>query len=83
MSTSEYTGAAASAPASRGVAVTPSDATVLTTSRALFVGSGGTLVVTMLGSDVTFTNVQSGAILPLQVQKVKAATTATGIVALY
>jgi hypothetical protein len=83
MSTSEYTGAAATAPASQAASVTPSDSTALRTTRGIYVGGGGTLVVTMLGVDSTFINVPSGTILPIQVQKVKLATTATFILALY
>ena len=56
---------------------------VLRTTRGLYVGGGGTLVVTMLGADSTFVNVPTGTILPIQVQKVKAATIATNILALY
>lgn len=83
MSTPEHTGAAATSPAARAASVTPSDSTQLPTTRALYVGVGGTVVVTMLGADSTFMNVPSGTILPIQVQKVKAATTATNILALY
>lgn len=84
MPTAEHTGAAATAPAARGTSVTPSDSTDLPTTRGLWVGTGGTLVVTMLGADVTFTNVPTGMLLPLQVQKVKSTgTTCSGIVALY
>jgi len=71
------------APATRAVAVTPSDSTVLDTTRALYVGGAGTVVVDMLdsGTNITFA-VAAGTLLPIRVTKVKAATTATGIVAL-
>ena len=83
MSVATHTGAAATAPAARGVAVTPSDSTVLPSTRGLYVGTGGNLAVTMLGADITFANVPAGTLLPLQVQKVLASTTAASIVALY
>lgn len=73
----------ATAPAFRGAAVTPSDSTVLANTRALYIGTGGNLTVTMVdGNDVVFSNVAAG-IFPIQVTKVKAATTASNIVALY
>jgi len=71
-------------PATRAVAVTPSDSTVLDTTRALYVGGSGTVVVDMLdsGSAISFVGVPAGTVLPVRVTKVKAATTATSIVAL-
>ncbi len=73
-------------PADNAVAVTPSDSTDLAfTSRALYVGGAGNIVVTMAGGgDVTFTAVPAGSILPVRVTRVKAtSTTATAIVNLY
>ena len=74
-------------PAEYAAAVTLSDSTVLTpTPRALYIGSGGDVVVTMAadGTDVTFSNVPTGTKLPVRVSKVKATgTTASSIVALY
>ena len=73
-------------PADNATAVTPSDSTDLAyTSRALYVGGAGNLVVTMAGGgDVTFTGVPVGSILPVRVTRVKAtSTTATSIVNLY
>ena len=64
-------------------AVTKSDTTIVD-CRSLYVGGAGDLVVTMArGGDVTFVGVPAGTFLPVQVQKVKAATTATNIVALF
>lgn len=64
-------------------AVTPSDSTVLSGVRAIYVGGAGTIVVTPAsGADVTFT-VPAGGTLLISPTKVKAASTATGIVALY
>ena len=74
-------------PAEYAAAVTLSDSTVLTpTPRALSIGVGGDVVVTMAadGTDVTFANVPTGTKLPVRVSKVKATgTTASSIVALY
>lgn len=53
------------------------------TTRALYVGTGGTVVATMAGgAALTFENVQDGSILPVRVSEVGTATTATGIVGL-
>ncbi len=69
--------------ASIAAAVTKSDATILT-ACALFVGVGGDLTVTMAssGDDIVFKNVPNGTFMPILVTKVKAATTATDILAL-
>lgn len=74
-----------SSPATDGVAVTPSDSTVLTTTRALFVGGAGDLAVEMAsGNALTFAGVTAGSILPVRVTRIKATgTTATNIVALW
>ena len=65
------------------VAVVPSDSTVIPTTRGLYVGVAGNLVVRMAnGASATFANVPVG-IFPVQVDKVMAATAATNIVALY
>jgi hypothetical protein len=66
------------------VAVTPNNDTVIPTTRALYVGVAGNIVVRMAdGAQVTFANVPVG-IIPIQVDRVLAtSTTATNIVALY
>lgn len=70
-------------PAAGVIAVTPSDATVLKNVRGLYIGGAGNVAVTMQdGSTATFTAPPIGTVLPLQVTKVNAATTATLIVAL-
>ena len=71
-------------PAKYGQAVTPSDSTTLTPTRALYVGGTGDVAVVMAdGVTLTFTAVPAG-ILPVQVVKVLATgTTATNIVALW
>jgi len=78
-----------SAPGRHAFAVTPSDTELSYVFRALYVGGTGNVVITTLGSgnvasaDVTFNNVPAGTILPICGKFVKAATTATNIVALF
>lgn len=66
-------------------AVTPSDSVNLSTPSVIFAGSGGTIrVLTAQGSDVTFANVQAGAVLPVQVLRVfSTTTTATSMVRIF
>jgi hypothetical protein len=74
-----------SGPASHGFAVTPHDTNVLSeTTRALYVGSAGTLAVVMAsGASFTFTGVASGTVLPVRATKVMATgTSATEILGL-
>ena len=72
-------------PASNAIEVTNSDTLNLTnTSRAIYIGGDGDLTVEMAGGQViAFTGLLAGTVLPIRVNKVKAATTATNIVALY
>lgn len=79
-----HTGAASTAPAGYGLAVTPSDSAALYVTRALYVGTAGNVAVADLNGNVTYANVPSGSILPVQVTKVlSSGTTASNIVALY
>lgn len=80
-----YHTADATRPASKAVAVTPSDSTELGVTRGLYIGGVGDVVVTMAeqGTSITFSSVPAGTFLPLQVRLVMAATSATNIVALY
>ena len=72
-------------PAKFAVAVTPSDVTVLSPTRGLYIGTAGDLTVVTVGNGATvqFPDVPAGAILPIQVTQVLAATTAAGIVAMW
>ena len=72
-------------PLTDGVAVTASDSTVLTTTRAVFVGGAGNLAVVLSGgTTLTLTGVTAGTLLPIRVTKVKSTgTTATNIAALW
>ena len=75
-----------SIPAEDAGAVTPSDSTNLTSiARSLYVGTAGNVTLLTVGQNVvTFSNVQSGSILPVRTIRVNAtSTTATNIVALY
>ncbi len=71
-------------PGKFAAAVTKSDATVLTPTRALYIGVTGALTVKMAGDGaiVEFLNVPVG-IFPIQVTQVRAATVASSIVALW
>lgn len=66
------------------VAVTPSDSTVLTGVRALYIGGAGNLYVKDNGgTTVAFMGVLAGTVLPISPSKVMStSTTATNIVAL-
>ena len=66
-------------------AVTPSDTNNLREPSVVFVGSAGNVrVLTSQGSDVTFTGVLGGSVLPVQVIRVFATnTTATGLVRVF
>lgn len=58
-----------------------------TTSRALFVGTGGNLSLELQsdtpGTATVFKNVPSGTLLPLRVRRVRAATTAADLVEIW
>lgn len=75
-----------SSPSRSPFAVTPSDTVdLLPIPKALYVGTGGTVVVRGMGSaaDVVFKNVASGQVLDVRARLVKATgTTAADIVAL-
>lgn len=73
-------------PARGGFAISPSDTTALAVlPRALFVGTGGTLVVRPIdgATDLTFRNLVAGQVLALRVSHVRATgTTATDLIGL-
>ena len=85
MTTGAYRSANATVSAHGAVAVTtPSDSTELPITRALFIGTAGDVTVTMAdGQVVEFLNIANATLLPIQVQKVMAATSASNILALY
>ena len=72
-------------PAMNFAAVTPSASTELDfVTRAIYVGGDGNLVVVnAAGTEVTFTAVPAGTILPIRTTRVDDSSTATSIVALW
>ena len=71
-------------PAYKLTVVTPSDSTVLTGVRALWVGGAGNVSVIACNDSAAVTlTVPAGTLLPIFAIKVMAATTATNIVAMY
>lgn len=65
--------------------ITPSDTIDLPQVSVVFVGvSGNVKVTTAQGSDVTFTGVNAGTVLPVQVRRVwSTGTTATSLTAVF
>jgi hypothetical protein len=80
-----YRTADATVSAYEATAVTLSDSTELAPTRALYIGGAGNLKVTMAyGTEVTFSGLNAGSILPIQVTKCwSTGSTATNVVALY
>lgn len=72
------------APAAGATDIVPNDTADLgETTRAVYVGIGGHLVVQMLwGQTVTFANVPAGSLLPIRVNRVLTTSTAGAIVGL-
>ena len=74
-------------PAEDGLAIVPHDTNpVVTTPKALFVGTGGHIVIRGVGGtvDLTFRNVPSGTVLQFRPGFIRATgTTAADIIALY
>ena len=71
-------------PGSAGV-ITPSDSVDLPTPSVVYVGTSGNVAVTTpQGDQVTFVNIPSGSVLPVQVLRVRATgTTASNLVRIY
>jgi hypothetical protein len=73
-------------PARNAFVITPNDSTTLpNATKAVFVGSGGSLKVRLIdaAADVVFTNVPNGTVLAVRVVAVRASgTTATDLVGL-
>lgn len=78
--------------ANRAVSVTPSNTVNISegteapeSGSVLYIGTGGDLKVLTVGNDeITFTNIQDGSFLPVQVLRVfSTGTTATNIIALW
>lgn len=73
----------ASAIATKSAALTPDDAGVII-AHGVFVGTGGTIVVTLREGQIgTFINIASGSVLPISITRLWATgTTASNIVGL-
>lgn len=69
--------AALDAPAAHAFSIVPDDeADLAAVTRALYVGTGGSITATMLsGETATFAHVPDGAILPVRVRRVLASGT--------
>lgn len=65
--------------------ITPSDTAPIGNARALYIGgSGDVKLTTIAGTEITFSNLVEGSILPVRCKRVlSTGTTATNIVALY
>lgn len=72
-------------PIRAGQSVNPSDTVDLPEAvRALYIGVAGDLVIeTIDGSELTFVGVTAGSVYPFKAKKVKAATSAASIVAIW
>ena len=71
-------------PPEHAIAIEPAARDLAYVTRAIYVGTGGDVVVRMLGGGiVTLGNVPSGTLLPLRVDRVLPASTATGILGLW
>lgn len=80
------------APAASHIEVTPSDSTdLVNTSRGIYSGSGGTIVIVdSKGVEAVYRSVPAGVILPIRASSIRAnysaspteSTSATGIIAL-
>ncbi len=72
-------------PGAHYVAVTPADTDLADgPCRGIYIGASGNLtVLDMVGSTVQFVALATGVIHPIQAKQIKAATTATSVVAVY
>lgn len=72
-------------PAAKSVAITPADADLADgIARGLYVGGTGNVTIqNQDGTTCVFTSVPAGSFLPVCCKQVRAATTATAIVALF
>ncbi|MFK3777716.1 hypothetical protein [Agrobacterium sp. NPDC089420] len=83
--TYDYHAAGLESPASHAFEIVPHDTNPLPSpTRALYVGHGGQLCLTLLsGATVTFQNIPAGSLLPVRASRVfLTRTTATGIIGL-
>ncbi|MCJ8334611.1 MAG: hypothetical protein MJH10_10260 [Epibacterium sp.] len=73
------------APATKAAAVTAADSDLAQTTRAIYIGGAGDIEVYMAGDTtaITFVGLQAGTVLPIRVDQIRAASTATNIIALW
>lgn len=71
------------ASSSIALAITESDTTTYQNVRRVWVGGAGDLVVTMNGSDVTFTSVPAGTLLPISITALKTGSSVSNVVLLF
>lgn len=83
----KFEGTSLTTPAISAAAITPNDgADLADETRGIYTGAGGALTVDMVGvgTNITFSNVPAGAVLPFRVTKVySTGTSGTGYMALY
>jgi len=75
-------------PAGRAFAIAANEsANTAHTTRAVYVGEAGNLVVELAdmisGNTVTFTAVPAGTILPIRVRKMRTSSTANSVIGMY
>ena len=72
------------APADGAFAITPGASDLAIFTRAIYIGGAGNVKLTTVGgTEVTFTAVPVGTILPVRAKKVSADSTATLMIGLY
>lgn len=68
-------------PPAKHAAITPGTARLPIACTAIYVGGTGTIVATLGGDEVTYSNVQAGSYLIGTFTHVAASSTATGLIA--
>lgn len=80
-----FTDITAESPARGSFEITPGDSELPAIPKAIYVGSGGSIVGQLVGdtTDTTFNGVPTGAILPMQFKIIRSSSGASDIVGLY
>lgn len=82
----KHSGNSLIAPATSAFAINPDDAATLPlATRAIYVGSGGSMVAQMIdgGEDITFENLSPGSVLAIRLRAVRGTgTTASSLIGL-
>lgn len=77
MANERYTSSPTSSGKDGGIAIVPAASDLSRNARALYVGTNGDITFRYVDgddTDITWTNVKAGSILPIQVKRVSAAT---------